>query len=123
MTIVNSMSLWNEEAMLELQTLYRFSAVLSVCRIKTLSDTHLIRSLLKGPERKKAKPHALSLLKLGNPEGMNCMLSAVTEVQQIIGGLMEAFEPYADQAHLGARVIDLYSEQIIFLDWKAEDSL
>ena len=62
-------------------------ATKAVCRIKTLSDTHPIRSLLKGPERKKAEPHALSLSKLGNPERMNCMQSAITEVQQIIGGL------------------------------------
>ena len=98
-------------------------AMKAVCRIKTLSDMHPIRSLLMGPERKKAKPHALSLSKLGNPERMNRMQSAITEVQQIIEGLTEVLEPSADEACPGARVIDLYPQQIMFLDWKARDPL
>ena len=51
------------------------------------------------------------------------MQRAVTEVQLIIGGLTEVFEPCADEARPGARVIDLYPKQIEFLDWKAQDSL
>ena len=98
-------------------------ATKAVCRIKTLSDTHPIRSLLKGPERKMAVLHALSLLKLGNPGRMDQMQSAVTEVQLIVGGLTEVFEPCTDEACPGARVIDLYPKQIEFLDWKIEDSL
>ena len=51
------------------------------------------------------------------------MQSAITEVQLIIEGLTEAFEPCADEARPGARVIDIYPKQIEFLDWKIEDSL
>ncbi|RXW14700.1 hypothetical protein EST38_g11152 [Candolleomyces aberdarensis] len=96
----------------------------AIYRTATLSDTHPIRSLMKGEHAKAATPNL----------GASCWMSvarqknvcdAITETCAKLDRLTEVFSPCAEENSPGLRLMDRHHDRVSFNDFdpKAEDAL
>ncbi|KAJ3511108.1 hypothetical protein NMY22_g15758 [Coprinellus aureogranulatus] len=95
---------------------FRTSPLLSeraVYRTATLSNTHPLRSLLPEGMRKGAKPHYSTACWL-TPLKREKVRDAISQTAKVLPKLTESFQPCAEEAAPGTRLMDLYADQVDF---------
>jgi hypothetical protein len=85
----------------------------AVFRTATLSDTHPLRSLMPEEFRGGAKPHLGAACHL-HRRRQGVVQDAISQTVRSLGKLMEDFEPCANEASPGSRMMDLYGAQVHF---------
>jgi hypothetical protein len=100
---------WNPaEQMGECKVLQR-----AVFRTATLSDTHPLRSLMPEEFRGGAKPHLGAACHL-HRRRQGTVQDAISQTVRSLGKLTQDFEPCANEASPGSRMMDLYRAQVHF---------
>ncbi|KAJ3519912.1 hypothetical protein NMY22_g12985 [Coprinellus aureogranulatus] len=79
----------------------------------TLSDTHPLRSLMPEDMRKGAKPHYSTACWL-TPLKREKVREAISQTVKVLPKLTESFQPCAEEATPGTRLMDLYADQVDF---------
>ncbi|KAJ3518375.1 hypothetical protein NMY22_g13710 [Coprinellus aureogranulatus] len=83
----------------------------AVYRTATLSDTHPLRSLMPEGMRKGAKPHYSTACWL-TPLKREKVRDAISQTAKALPKLTESFQPCAEEAAPGTRLMDLYADQV-----------
>ncbi|KAJ2923683.1 hypothetical protein H1R20_g13407, partial [Candolleomyces eurysporus] len=96
----------------------------AVFRTATLSDTHPLRSLMRGEHAKTAAP-ALGASCWMSVDRQKTVRDAVTETSSKLDNLTETFSPCAEENTPGERLLDRYQKRVLFdeFDPKGEDAL
>ncbi|CAA7270141.1 unnamed protein product [Cyclocybe aegerita] len=85
----------------------------AVYHVATLSDTHLLRSMLGERLLKWAEPHACSAT-LMTPTMWGRVKSTVMEVDEYVHALTESFKPFVPEAHPGDQLLDCFVDRLHF---------
>ncbi|KAJ3521668.1 hypothetical protein NMY22_g12216 [Coprinellus aureogranulatus] len=85
----------------------------AVYQTATLSDTHPLRSLMPEGMWKGAKPHYSAACWL-TPLKREKVRDAISQTVKALPKLTESFQPCAEKAAPGTRLMDLYVDQVDF---------
>ncbi|KAF5314436.1 hypothetical protein D9619_011855 [Psilocybe cf. subviscida] len=85
----------------------------SITRVVSLSDTHPVRSLMSGQHLKRTVPHALSI-ELMTPAIKAKVKGSLMQVDMTLPTAVELIEPFHKLAQPGLRLLDCFSNRIVF---------